>query len=194
MNATPSPAQMRHQQSDLALRRGDRSWNFFRVVLGLAGAAFVVLPVTSGNSYALALVGLIMFVAAILLPPAKPQTRMDAKARELGALAVVKGGQIRFRNSSSPVGVRLFVGSERVSVLDSKLQLLFEIPASEIVSAHVGQAGNHWVLELQWAAHTANFVYRGFFAERRARAAEDALRRVMRPAVPALVQRRAAGA
>jgi len=194
MNASPSPAQLQPQQDDSAQRRGDRSWNFFRVVLGFAGAAFVVLPVTSGNSYALALVGLVMFVAAILLPPAKPQTRVDAKARELGALAVVKGGQIRFKNSPSPVGVRLFVGSERVSVFDSKLHLLFEIPASEIVSADVGQAGNRWVLELQWAAHTANFVYSGIFSARRAREAEDAVRRVMRPTVPALVQRRAAGA
>lgn len=194
MNTTPSPAQLQPQQNDSTLRRSARSWNFFRVVLGLAGAAFVVLPVTSGNSYALSLVGLVMFVTAILLPPAKPQTRVDAKARELGALAVVHGGRIRLKNAPSSVQVRLFVGPEHVSVFDSKLHLLFEIPTSEIVSAYVAQAESCWVLELKWAGYTANFFYRGLFGERRVHAAEDAIRRVMRLAAPAVVQRRAAGA
>jgi len=192
MSAPPSPVDP--QQSNSALSRSAQSWNFFRVVLGIAGAAFVIFPVTSGNSYALSLVGLVMFVTAILLPPAKPQTRVDAKARELGALTVVHGGRIRFKNSPSSVEVRLFVGSERVWVLDSNLHSLFEISVSEILSVQVAQADNRWVLELKYAAYTANFLYGGILAERHAHNAESAVRRVMRPSVAAAVRRRAAGA
>jgi hypothetical protein len=194
MNAAPSPSQIQSQENDTSLRRSARSWNFFRLVLGVTGASLVILPVTSGNNYVLSVVGLVMFVAAILLPSTRRQTRVDAKAHELGAIAVVHGGRIRFKNSPSAVQVRLFVGSKQVSVFDSNLHLLFEIPASEILSAQVTQAGNRWVLELKWAAYTANFFYRGILAERRARKAEGAVRLFMRPAFPAPLRRRAAGA
>jgi len=194
MTATPSPATRQAQQSGSDLPRNSRSWSFFRFALGLAGAAFVLLPVTSGNNYALSLIGLVMFVVAILLPAAKPQTRVDIKAHELGAISVVDGGRIRFRNSASSVRVRLFVAWERISVLDANLRSLFEIPASEIVAAHVAKAEKRWVLELRWAGCTANFFYSGIFAQRRSLAAESDIRRVIRPAVPAPVQRRAASA
>jgi hypothetical protein len=194
MNETPSPTQIQPQENDTSLHRRARSWNFFRLVLGVAGAAFVILPVTSGNNYVLSVVGLVMFVAAILLPPTKPQTHVDAKAQELGAIAVVKGGRIRFKNAPSAVQVRLFVGVERISVFDSNLHLLFEIPASEILSVQVTPAGSRRVLELKWAAFTANFFYRGILAERRARKAEGTVRLIMRPSVAAPLRRRAAGA
>jgi len=194
MAATPSPAQSRPQENGASLRSSSRSWNIFRVVLGFVGAAFVLFPVTSGNNYALSLIGLVMFVTAILLPPAKPQTRVDRKARELGSIAAVNGGRIRFKNAPCSVPVRLFVGWERVSVLDVKLHALFEIPASEIVSANVAQKEKRWVLELKWAGYTANFFFRGIFAGHLARTAESAVRRVIRPSVPAPVRRRAAGA
>jgi len=194
MNATPSPAQIQPQGNDTSLRRSARSWNFFRLVLGVGGAAFVILPVTSGNNYVLSVVGLVMFVAGILLPPTKPRTRVDAKAQELGAIAVVHGGRIRFKNSPSAVQVRLFVGAERVSVLDSNLHSLFEIPAAEILSAQAAQRENRWVLELKWATYAANFFYRGILAERRACKAESAVRLITQPAVSTPLRRRAAGA
>jgi len=149
MTAAPSPATSQVQQSGSDLPRSSRSWSFFRLALGLAGAAFVLLPVTSGNNYAFSLIGLVMFVVSILLPATKPQTRVDIKARELGAIAVVDGGRIRFKNSASSLRVRLFVAWERISVLDANLHFLFEIPASEIVSAHVAKAEKRWVLELR---------------------------------------------
>ena len=194
MTAIPSPAQSQPKESSSDLRGSVRSWNFFRFVLGFVGAAFVLFPLTSGNNYVLSLIGLVMFVTAILLPRTKPQTRVDVKARELGAIAVVNGGRIRFKNSSSSVRVRLFVCWERISVLDANLHMLFEIPAPEIVSAQVVQAEKRWVLELKWTTHTANFFYRGIFAGHLARAAEGTIRRVMRPTVAPPVQRRAASA
>src|SRR3977135_3695960 len=53
-------------------RRNPRSWLLFRIFLGVAGAALVVLPIGLGTSFVPAIVGLVMFVSAILLPPAKP--------------------------------------------------------------------------------------------------------------------------
>src|SRR5215470_15827284 len=64
-----------------ALRRSPRSWAAFRVLLGIAGAALVVLPLGLWNSYLLALLGLFMFIAAILLPPAYPDNSAEEKAR-----------------------------------------------------------------------------------------------------------------
>jgi len=46
-------------------------------------AALVILPLGLGNNYAYALIGMVMFIAAILLPPAKPVISADDKAREL---------------------------------------------------------------------------------------------------------------
>src|SRR6267143_3383617 len=59
----------------LHLRRNPRSWRLFCIVLGIAGAALVILPLGLGNSYVYALVGMVMFLAAILLPPATPVLR-----------------------------------------------------------------------------------------------------------------------
>src|SRR3977135_841942 len=56
----------------LHARRNPRSWLLFRIFLGVAGAALVVLPIGLGTSFVPAIVGLAMFISAILLPPAKP--------------------------------------------------------------------------------------------------------------------------
>jgi len=64
----------------LHLRRNPRSWRLFCILLGIAGAALVILPLGLGNNYAYALIGMVMFIAAILLPPAKPVFNVDDKA------------------------------------------------------------------------------------------------------------------
>ena len=58
----------------------------FRTVLGLFGAALVILPIGFYSSYFLAVIGLGIFIAAIMLPPAKATSGTDDKAREPGAL------------------------------------------------------------------------------------------------------------
>ena len=177
----------------LHMRRNPRSWMLFRIILGLAGAALVLLPIGSGTSYVPAVVGLAMFICAILLPPAKPDINAEDKARELGALVVVNGGLFKLEEASS-FAAQLFVGAETISVSDSQLQTILEIPLSEITSAQAEETHGRWFLRVNWASKAAVFAYRGVFAEHLARVAETTIRSVMRPALPVLPQRRAAGA
>jgi hypothetical protein len=177
----------------LHLRRNPRSWMFFRIFLGVAGAALVVLPVGLGTSFVPAIIGLVMFISAILLPPAKPDTNVDDKARELGALVVVNGGRFQ-PGSAPPNAVQLFVGAESVWVLDRRFEPLLEIRVTEITAACAEQTEESWRLRMTWAGRTTEFSYNGIFAEHLARVAETTIRSVMRPALPVLPQRRAAGA
>lgn len=177
----------------LHLRGNPRSWLVFRVALGFAGAALVVLPLSVWNSWIAAIVGLAMFTAAILLPSDNADASADRKARELGALLVVNGGKYQPGNAPA-TAVRIFVGTEHIWALDSRFQPLLVIPTPEISFLRVEQFGGRWNLQIRWTDHTAEFSYRGFFAEHLARAAESTLRRVMRTSVPALPKRRAAGA
>jgi hypothetical protein len=177
----------------LHVRRNPRSWMLFRIFLAVAGAALVVLPLGLGTSFVPAIVGLAMFVSAILLPPAKPDTNADDKARELGALVVINGGRFRLGDASS-FAAQLFVGAEHISVRDARLQSFLEIPVNEITSAQADESHGHWILRVDWANRTAAFAYDGVFAEHLARVAETTIRSVMRPALPVLPQRRAASA
>jgi hypothetical protein len=177
----------------LHLRRNARSWLFFRIVLALAGATLVIWPVGLGNSYVLSLIGLAMFITAILLPSAKPDTSADDKARELGALVVVNGGKFKLGEASS-FAAQLFVGTDYVRVLNSQLQCFLEIPVREITAARAEESHGRWFLHVNWSYKTAVFVYRGVFAEHFARVAESTLNSVIRPALPVIPQARAAGA
>ena len=177
----------------LHLRRNPHSWRLFCILLGIAGAALVILPLGLGNNYYYALIGLVLFIAAILLPPAKPVFSADDKARELGALIVVNGGQYQSRNSAT-MSVQLFVGAESISVLDSHFQPVLVIPVPEITSARAEESGGQWLVRVVWPDHTAEFSYNGIFAEHLARVAESTLQSVMRPSLPVIPQARAASA
>jgi hypothetical protein len=177
----------------LHLRRNPRSWRLFCILLGIAGAALVILPLGLGNNYLYAVVGMVLFIAAILLPPAKPVFNADHKARELGALVVVNGGRYRPQNSAAS-SVQLFVGAESISVLDSHFQPLLMIPVAEITSARAEKSGEHWLLHVVWPDHTAEFSYSGIFAEHLASVAESTVQSVMRPSLPVIPQARAASA
>src|SRR5882762_9070964 len=74
------------------LRRDRRSWLAFRVLLAVTGASLVILPLSLWNSWTAGIAGLAMFLAAILLPAAKPDTTLADTATRLGALAIVNGG------------------------------------------------------------------------------------------------------
>ena len=175
------------------LRRNAHSWMLFRIFLGIAGAALVVLPLGLGNGYLFSLAGLAMFIAAILLPPAKPVLSADDKARELGALVIVNGGQYQPGNATAAM-VQLFVGPERIWALDDHFQELLVIPVSEITSARAEGSDGRWLLRIGWADRAAEFSYRGIFAEHLARVAESTLHSVMRPSLPVIPQTRAASA
>jgi hypothetical protein len=164
-----------------------------RIFLGVAGAALVLLPLGLWTSFVPAILGLAMFISAILLPPARPDANADDKAHELGALVVVNGG--RFQPGGAPsAAVQLFVGAESIWVLDRSFRPLLEIPVSEITAASAEQSEESWRLRIAWAGHAAEFSYGGIFAEHLARVAESTIRSVMRPALPVLPQRRAASA
>jgi hypothetical protein len=177
----------------LHVRRSEKSWMLFRILVGISGAVLVVFPFGLSNGYVIPLVGLGMFVLAILLPSAKPGTSADDKARELGALVVVNGGRFKVGDGPS-FAAQLFVGAEQVWVLDSRFQSFLKIPAGEITSAQAEESHGHWFLRIEWASKSAAFAYRGVFAEHLARVAESTIHSVMRPALPVLPQHRAASA
>ncbi len=177
----------------LQLRRNPSTWLLFRIALGISGAALVILPLSSGNSWFIAIGGLVMFAAAVLLPPPKQDTSADRKARELGALVVVNGGAYQPGNAQA-AAVRLFVGAEYVWALDTHSQPLLVIPTAEISLARVEETGHHWILWVRWADRSAEFSYHGIFAEHLARIAEATLSNVMTQRLPVLAQRRAASA
>ena len=176
----------------LSLRRDERSWVIFRLVLGVFGAALVVLPIGFFGSYFLALAGLAAFIVAILLPPPKATSGVDDKARELGALVVVDGGT--FQSGSFAVPVQLFVGSQNVWALEADFHPLLVIPVTELISAQAEELDGQWMLRLRWADRSAIFSYSGLFAENLARTAESTVQSVMHPSVPVLPRRRAASA
>ena len=175
----------------LNLRRDERSWTAFRVLLGLAGAGLVILPLAFWNSWLAAIAGLAMFLTAALLPPAIANETADDKARELGALVVVNGGKTRMANGVA-VPVRLLVGTENIWALDSRLQTRLIIPVGEVSSVYSEEAENGWVVRLRRPNSVEEFAYRGVFAEHFAKVAENTIRSVMRPGL--LVQPKARAA
>jgi hypothetical protein len=184
----------------LNLRRNENSWTVFRTVLGFFGAALVVLPIGFYSSYFLAIIGLGIFIAAILLPPAKSTTCAEDKARELGALAVVNGGLLHAAGLPA-VPVQLFVGSENLwAVQSADFHPVLVISAPELISARAeetlgGPGGpGGWILRVNWADRTAAFSYSGVFAEHLARNAESTVLSIMRPALQARPRSRAARA
>lgn len=180
----------------LRIRHNPQSWAAFRVLLGFAGAALVILPLSLWNSWLAAIAGLAMFLAAILLPPVDAQPLADEKARELGALVIVNGGKYQIAGNLAPAPVQLFVAAENIWALDSNLQTLLVIPAAEIISANPIQAQkkNHWILQVRWSDQTAEFFYQGVFAEHLARVAQSTLGSVMPAPLPILPRSRAASA
>ena len=134
-----------------------------------------------------------MFLAAILLPPARHDHSVDEKSKELGTLVVVNGGSFKVLPDGA-VPVQLFVGKELIHALDSHLHPLAMIPVGEISSCSAGETGGHWSLRIRWSDRSADFAYRGVFAEHLARVAESTVHSVMHTALPVLQQRRAASA
>lgn len=177
----------------LNLRRDERSWTAFRVLLGVAGTGLVILPLAFWNSWLAGLAGLAMFLTAALLPSAASGTSVDDKARELGAFVVVNGGRFMSR-SGSVVSVQLFVGADYVWALDSRFQVLLTIPVSQVTSVHVEDMDERWTVRVRCTEQIEEFSYRGIFAEHFARVAESTIRSVMHSTLPILPRTRAAGA
>jgi len=177
----------------LQLRRNESSWALFRFALACLGAAVVVLPLSLWNGWITAIFGLVLFVVAILLPPAETESSTDRKARELGAKTVVSGGD--YQPGNAPVAsVRLFISPEHIWALDAHFHPLAVIPVTEITRMRVEPATSGWLLQVRWGDHKAEFSYHGIFAERFARLAEESILAANPSAANVVRKQRAAGA
>ena len=154
----------------LGLRRRRAVWNGLRVVAAVAGASLVAHGVVnwldSGQGSAGILLGSVVMVVALVIPPVKKAGSSDEKARELGALVALNGGLYR-AGSGKQTRVRLYVAPERLHVLDERERPVLEIPISEIAAVRVAGegTGNERTLVIEWRAGKAEFRYGGFFAE-----------------------------
>lgn len=159
----------------LALHRNEKAWTLFRIALGCFGAALVLLPLALWSGYFTALFGLVLFVLSILLPPAELESATDRKARELGAQTVVSGGEYE-APTQEPRNVHLFISPSHTWAMDKNFEALVVMATAEIKTLRVEPSKEDWVLHVWWGNHKAEFVYRGIFAERFARLAEESLR------------------
>jgi hypothetical protein len=179
----------------LKIYRNEQSWALFRVALGCFGAALVILPIGLWHGYYTAVFGMLFFVLSILLPPAELESGTDRKARELGAQTVVSGGEIQLANAaSSPV--QFFISPSQTWAMNKNYDPLVVITTGEIATVDVLPRENHWILVVRWGEHKAEFCYRGIFAERFARLAEESLRQasVAAQPIPAAMKSRSASA
>jgi hypothetical protein len=174
----------------LELHRNERAWSLMRFLMGCTGAALVILPLSLWSGYFTALFGLALFVLSILLPPAELESATDRKAKELGAQTVVSGGEID-RGNAGFISVQLFVSPAQTWALDRNFDPQVMITTAEISDLTVRAVARHWSLVVRWGDHKAEFVYRGIFAERFARLAEESLRQANLSVLPAKKHRAA---
>jgi hypothetical protein len=168
----------------LELHRNERAWSLLRFLMGCTGAALVILPLSLWSGYFTALFGLTLFVVSILLPPAELESATDRRAKNLGAQTVVSGGEIDAGNAG-PTSVQLFISPAQTWALDKNFDPLVMIGTGDISELTVKPVADHWSLIVRWGEHKAEFVYRGIFAERFARLAEESLRQANLAALPA---------
>jgi hypothetical protein len=177
----------------LKIYRNEQSWTLFRVVLGCFGAALVILPISLWHGYFTAVFGLLAFVLSILLPPAELESATDRKARELGALTVVSGGEFQL-SGTEPASVQFFISPSQTWAMNKNYDPLVVITTGEIAKVDVLPKADHWLLIVRWGEHKAEFLYKGIFAERFARLAEESLRQASMSTQPAAAKSRAARA
>jgi hypothetical protein len=194
----------------IAARRRRHIWNRMRLGAAVLGAAAIAggLTVARGNSardvaITMAITaGVLLTALALLIGPdqsaASPSssTLIDLRARELGALVVVDGGEYIDPGRGPDVRrveARLFVGSQWIWVLDTALNTLLEIPIAQIATLRVERGGGEpqepnadCKLHVAWERSTAEFIYRGPFAEHLARVAETTIVSQLRRELPVL--------
>ena len=167
------------------LRRHRRAWNFGRSFAGLVGVAMIAIGAAEQHKFAIVALGALALLLALLLAPERPKRSVDARARELGALVVVDGGVYK-SDADAPNRAKLFIGADRLWVLNSALAVLSEIPLQQLRELKVEPAGADWKLRLDCGQSAAEFLYRGDFAEHLARVADEILRSRLRRELPVL--------
>src|SRR5260370_4616774 len=170
----------------LTLRSSPSAWTGFRILLGIAGAALVVLPLSLWTAWAFAPVGLALFLLAVLLPPLRRDRGSAQAIEQLGAYMVLDGGSfcagadsVKESSDDDPCAVNFYLTPTRVWALDSQLRPLAVIPANEISMATAFPSQSDWILRLRWQENSAEFIFHGLFADPRARLAKAAVRHLL---------------
>ena len=167
------------------LRRRRKLWSFARILMAFAGVMAVAFGTARPHSFMLLAPGVVMLLLAILLTPERPEFSVDAKVRELGALLAVDGGYYT-DDAGSRHRAKLFIGAERLWVIDASLQVLVEIPLPQVRTVSVEPAGTNWSFRVDCAQTTAEFIYEGGFAEHLARVADATVRSRLQHELPIL--------
>ena len=188
------------------MRSTPRAWTAFRILLGIAGAALVVLPLSLWNAWAFAPVGLALFMLAVLLPPLRRDRGTKQTIEQLGAYLVLDGGTFsgatdaRGSGASDASGmekfqaVNFYLTPTRIWALDGELRPMVVMPANEISMATAFPSQSDWILRVRWQQNSAEFIFDGLFAERRARIAEAGLRHLIQQVEAPRTRAKAAGA
>jgi hypothetical protein len=170
-------------------RHHRRAWNFVRILTAFAGAAILAFGAAQGHAVMLLVAGALMLLLALLWSPERsefsPAFSVDARARELGALIAVDGGRY-IDAAGSRHRAKLFLGPDRLWVLDAALQVLLEIPLRQIRIVFVEPAGTDWSFRVDCEETTAEFIYEGSFAEHLARVADATVRSRLYRELPVL--------
>lgn len=166
------------------LRRHRRAWNLCRFFVALAAVAMIAIGAAEQHKFAMIALGVLALLLALLLAPERPKRSVDARARELGALVVVDGGV--YSSDAQAPRAMLFVGSDRLWVLNSALVVLSEIPLRQLRDLILEPEGADWKLRLDCGQSAAEFLYQGNFAEHLARVADETLRSRLHRELPVL--------
>jgi len=167
----------------LTLGSTPRAWTVFRIMLGVVGAGLVVLPLSLWNAWAFAPVGLALFLLGVMLPPLRQDRGTPQAIEQLGAYLVLDAGRFSSGSQDSPA-CNFFLTPTRIWALDDQLRPLAVIPVSEIYMAIAFPSQADWLLRVRWKENSAEFIFDGLFAGRRARIAEAGLRHVVQPEPP----------
>jgi hypothetical protein len=166
------------------LRRRKRAWNFVRILMVMAGAAMLLLGVSRGHM-ALLMAGALALLFGLLLSAERPEISIDARAKELGALITVDGGNY-VDESGNRHRTKLFIGPDRIWALDAALHVLLEIPLPQVRTLVVEPSGTDWTFRVHGQDAKAEFIYEGSFAQHLAGVAEATVRSRLNRELPVL--------
>jgi hypothetical protein len=177
----------------IRLRRRRRTWNIIRVLAAFAGAGMLVLGAARGYDATPIVAGAILLLLALLVRAARterapgfsPASSVDARARELGALIAVDGGRY-IDGGGRPHRAKLFVGPDQLWVLDAALHVLLEIPMPQIRMLVAEPSGEDWRFRVHCENSTAEFIYKGSFAQHLAGVADATIRSRLNRELPVL--------
>ena len=167
------------------LRRRRRTWNFLRILVAIAGISILVFGFVRGPAFALIAAGALILLFGLLVSAERPEISVDARAKELGALIAVDGGRY-IDAAGNRCRTKLFVGPDRLWALDSALQILLEIPLTQVRTLVVEPSGTDWSFRLDGQQTKAEFIYEGSFAQHLAGVAEATVRSRLNRELPVL--------